>query len=65
MKVTVSDSPVHTIRSLTVQGEWDRRDSRTNPTKGQWLKFHFGLGDFVSDGSAETIHLMLKVKVRY
>ena len=50
----------HTIRSLTVQGEWDRRDSRKNPTKGQWLKFHFGLGDFVSDGSAETISFDVK-----
>ena len=50
----------HSSRSLTVQNEWDRRDSRSNPTRGMWLKFRIGLGDFVPDGSAETISFDLK-----
>ncbi len=50
----------HSIRSIKVQNELDRRASRSNPTTGYLFRFDIGLGDFNPNESERTISLDIR-----
>ena len=45
----------HTVRSLVVENEWERRDNIWNPGKGFYFRWNTEIGDFSQAGSPDAV----------
>lgn len=50
----------HTVRSLVIENEWERRDISWNPTKGFYFLWRSEVGNFSVTGSQKTILYRLR-----